>query len=363
VAKEGGYSAAGSGADSVLWCLDFDGTKGVLRLVNNRRYPLLVSPHGLDVAQRDQGGTFAQDIARRLSKQTNEQATVIYPRDEAAFGAELPLGRDVDLEVTVGQQAQLLSSLDVGLKVWFAIVTKFGASDDPTLELKAMDRLLTSNACINSKNTGKMIANCLSAKRIIDAVGGVWGVILAPIVTVAGVVDYFHGAVNGFMDQFDGRTYAHVVMKRTAPPFSTFVGAWHVHGAQLTVNANYAGAESSNAGTCLNDLSSTLMCEGHARLMCEGHASLVLESNAEGVGVTISRVWYTTWAGDPPPPGFDPGTDIPTAGDTSELTWVAHALLKERLIKSQLSQLDKQYGNPYWCGPGISQANVSKCGA
>jgi hypothetical protein len=208
-AVESGYSASASGADSILWCLGMDEGKGALRTVNNRRYPLLVYPKGLDDLSRGSNDTFARWVARRISF----NGTVIYPRDDAVFGAELPRGKSASLEVTFGQQAQLLSSLDIGVKSVFTIITKFGAADMPNRILRVTGKLLTADSCAHSKSTTEMIGNCLSAKQIIEA-AGTWGLVLAPILTVSGLVEYFHGVINGIGDQFSGRTYAEVTLKR-----------------------------------------------------------------------------------------------------------------------------------------------------
>ncbi len=353
-ARQDGYLVTVLGKDSILWCFGMQNGKLVLKAVNNRRYPLLALHTGLSVLAGGSGGTIAQKIARRLSS----EGTVIYPRDEAVFAADVRRGTNADLEATVGAEAQLLSSLDVGVKAMFAIITRFGASDDPTTVLKVVDTILTSDACVKSKNSGEMIANCLNAKQIIDAFGAVWGVILAPIVTVAGVVDYLHGAVNGILDQLSDRSWAKIVIQRmSAPPFAEFVGEWSVHGGRMTIRQDHTGESDWNAGPCLNALTTP------PPPMCRGHTSLKLVSSPKGIIVTITRVWFTTWANAAPPAGFDPGTSIPQAGDTSEITWQAPGLLKERIIRSHLSPLDIKYGNPYWCGKGISAENQRRCGA
>jgi hypothetical protein len=352
-----GYAAAAAGADSVRWCLDLRYRQPVLRAVNNRRSPLLVLPRSVTLLGGGSGGTVAQQLARLLSP----NGTVIYPRDEAAFGANLAPGKRAGFEVTVGQQAQLLSSLDVGVKAVFAIITRFGASKDPNRELKVLHTLLSADACLHSTSAGEMIANCLSAKQIIEAFGAVWGVILAPLVTVSGVVDYFHGALNGFLDQFSGRTYATVAMRRSgAPPFAQFVGRWWVHGATLEIKADHSADQTWNVGPC----TASFPPGGTADGMCRGNAALKVEGSPTGVTLTYLRVWYTTWSGKPAPAGFDPGQGV-KPGARFELTRDPRhpGLLTGRPLTPVGAYGDPVYGNPYWCGAGIRQADQRLCGA
>jgi hypothetical protein len=347
-ARQDGYLLTALGTDSIAWCLGIHNGRRVLKAVNNRRYPLLALHPGLSVVSGGSGDTFAQRIARWLSA----EGTVIYPRDEAVFGVNVPRGAKADLEVSVGQQAQLLSSLDVGVRAMLAIVTKFGAGTHPNLAVKVVDTLLTADECRVSKTTAEMIANCLNAKQIIEGFGPVLGLILAPIITVSGIVDYFHGAINGLLDQFSDRSWAKVVVQRLAnPPFTQFVGDWQVHGMQMTIKPDRTGVVQWNAGPCLDPFTSP------PPPWCSGHASIRFTPSTNGVIGTYTRVWFTTWAGDNPPAGFDPGTDN-GAGYMFELRRVAPGLLKVKNLRMHI-----QDGNPYWCGAGVSTSNRRLCGA
>jgi hypothetical protein len=345
-ARQAGYLVTAQGSDSILWCLGMQDGQPVLKTVDNRRYPLLALHTGLPVLSGGSGGTIAQKVARALSP----EGALIYPRDEVEFGAELRRGTDADLEVTVGAQAQLLASLDVGVKALVDIVTKFGAKKAGLSE-EVIGTILESDACIHSKGSGEMIANCLSAKEIIEGFGPILGVILAPIVTVTGILDYFHGAVNGFLDQFSDRSWAKIVVQRlSAPPFAEFVGEWYVHGANMTIRQDHTGEQSWNAGPCGTE-------------MCEGHAELTFVSNPKGAIYTITKLWYTANGGGPPPAGFPSGS-ASLVGDKWQLAREAPGLLKERPIVSHLDPLDIQYGNPYWCSQEISAQNEhDHCGA
>jgi len=56
-------------------------------------------------------------------------------------------------------------------------------------------------------------------------------------------------------------------------------------------------------------------------------------------------------------PGTGPSTSV---GDSIQLVWQEPGLLKQTSLKGFPG---RQGGNPYWCGAGISQSDVEKCGA
>lgn len=96
--------------------------------------------------------------------------------------------------------------------------------------------------------------------------------------------------------------------------------------------------------------------------VCNGWAELTFTSGPDAtITGTVTKVLYTS-TGNTVIAGYDP-TDSLQPGDTFELARVATGLLKTTYLHTHLSQDDLTYGNPYWCGPGISAANQFKCGA
>jgi hypothetical protein len=184
-AQEAGYTAFRSGSDSLLWCLDLQDGKGALRTVNNRRYPLLLDHQGLDRLS----GAISHNLSESASRWLAFGGTVLFPADDATFGADLPRGKGVTVEATFDGVAQAFASLYVGVNALFTILGKFGVSKQPHEVLEVIDKLLLIDACGRSRTAGDLLANCFEPSHLMEAFGTVAGAILTPIVTVASVFE------------------------------------------------------------------------------------------------------------------------------------------------------------------------------
>jgi hypothetical protein len=133
----------------------------------------------------------------------------------------------------------------------------------------------------------------------------------------------------------------------TASILASFVGDWHVHGAQLTIAADGTGKETWNAGPC-------------GATLCAGNEDLTFTASADGTLTgTVAAVHYVQNDGTPAPSGFDPGSDAPRAGDRFTLRHVhSDLLIAAWLNRPDLTGADA--GNPYWCG---STYSGPECGA
>ena len=88
-ATQGGYSVSVSNkGNTVLGCFGMENGQRVLKVVSNRRYPLLVA-HSLPVV----GGNSSGDVFQKASSLLNLGDALIYPQDEVDFGATLQPGQ------------------------------------------------------------------------------------------------------------------------------------------------------------------------------------------------------------------------------------------------------------------------------
>ncbi len=337
-AKDAGYSAVRSGADSLLWCLDEVDGKGVLRVVNNRRYPLLLSHEGLDKLS----GAISNNVSESVSRRLAFDGAVLYPGDDASFGADLPRGKRVSVEATFDGTAQAFASLYVGVTALLTILSRFGASKQPTKVLEVVDTLLKVDACARSRSAGELLANCFNPKQLMEAVGTALGIILSPIVAVAAVVDYFQGAIHALWDQLGGGDNSNIKLTLArAADTGRFVGNWQVHGWQLMIRADGTAAITWNAGGC-------------GPVTCTGHGVLSWKPSGDNIVLTYRRTWLTINPGNTTAPD-DWGTQPDPTGSL-ELAWREPGLL-ERVDPN------KPPANPFWCGEGLDPSQQDKCGA
>ncbi len=131
---------------------------------------------------------------------------------------------------------------------------------------------------------------------------------------------------------------------------TSFVGQWHVHDATMTITADGIGEQTWNAGPC----------GGSSTQLCGGQAVLAFTTNGDGtITGKFATVTYLQADSTPAPPGFDPGSDAPKAGDLFTLRHVTSDLL----ITTWLNRPDLASpgaSNPYWCGSAYSG---TECGA
>jgi hypothetical protein len=127
-----------------------------------------------------------------------------------------------------------------------------------------------------------------------------------------------------------------------------YVGEWHVHGETLTVRADGTAETVWNAGPCSDAMTETRMCSGRAVLDLTVRPHFAI--------ATTATVSYQDDSGQPVE-GFDPGPGGPAAGDTAYLHHV-----RENVLLS-LGDRDGRDGNPYLCGPGVTDSFwTTRCG-
>lgn len=139
----------------------------------------------------------------------------------------------------------------------------------------------------------------------------------------------------------------------TAPPptaaSASFAGTWHVHGATLDITDTTATMVVSE-GPCGSDPTRS----------CSETDAMSVSPSGDGMQVTlvVTAVNYTDNTGASVP---NPTGGAPTAvGDSMQLVFQAPGLLKRTALHGFPGWVG---GNPYWCGPDISQSNVHLCGA
>lgn len=354
----------------MYWCFGMEGGQRVLKTVNNRRYPLLVA-HGLPLIAGSSGGDIFQLAARLLSF----DGVVVYPQDEADFGATLAQGTWASLHADLGGEAQLLSSLHVGVSALFTILTRFGANDDPTAVAKAIDTMLTLDACRAALGSpGAILSACFSPSEIAQAFGG-WGILLAPVAALSSVIDYFHGALNGFVDSFTGRTRYTVVVSHANPPvptFADFAGKWGVHDGQLCIGQTLnlaAAAGTANPPPCSGSgqvgwagywMGCAPLDPNNPVPICYQWVNFTVAYNSDGtILATVTGAPIYTTTGLQVVAGYHSPYPWLDNGDTFQIAKVATGLLKTTWLHTA-----GPMGNPYWCDyQTISAANRNLCGA
>jgi hypothetical protein len=149
-----------------------------------------------------------------------------------------------------------------------------------------------------------------------------------------------------------GTTSSSAVVPATGEVGDDFVGHWNVHGASLDI----APTKAPTTATIVDSLGP---CSPGAQRFCHETDTLtVVSGDATQVTLQVTAVSYAddTGAGVPNP---DVGAST-AVGDSMRLVMQAPGLLKAAILNGFPGWVG---GNPYWCGPGISQADRQLCGA
>jgi hypothetical protein len=221
-ARTNGYSIASNSKDTVFWCFGVENGQRVLRVVNNRRYPLAVTHPGLTVIK---AGSLDLELAQ-LSRAVSGNETIISPRDEVVFGADLTSGGTGAIHTEFDGVGQSLYQLEVGVSVAVDMLTHFGASGHATLT--ALKTLLKSKDCASAigGSSGEVIEKCFTPGQIKEAFGYA-GLLVAPIMAAGPILNFFRSEFNSVFDQVNHRDEYRVVIRRAAasspppPPATT----------------------------------------------------------------------------------------------------------------------------------------------
>ena len=364
-ARSSGYSIKWSGAETLYYCLGLDNGKPVAHIVNKRRYPILVNHKGITVPQPK--SRFGVDWLATQSFSDNR--TVMLPFDQIQLNYDLAKGDSKSFDTEYNGFAEGLNQLEFGITTLINILTRFGAGagtiSNGAIKITQFDRVaetmskaLTIKDCAKALNTdkpnsGAILSGCFSPAAIADMFG--WkGVLVALVMVVAPVVNFFRGQFETLGDLLQGKDQETVTVSYNPPaaPKVLFAGMWYVHGAQMVINKDGTGTYTWNAGPCTQSLNETRMCQGHASL------AFKVEGGSSMTG-TYSRVWYTNDS-QPAPSDFSSGDDSRMAGKT----FTIKGNDKHTLITGDGT--GSRPGNPYLCDNYAEQHNDSEyqlCGA
>jgi len=131
---------------------------------------------------------------------------------------------------------------------------------------------------------------------------------------------------------------------------ASFVGPWHVHDATLDI--------AERTATLVVSLGMGPCSLGPPHACSETNSLAVLSGDDTQVTLGVTAVSFTDNTGAVAP-NPSPGSST-AVGDSMQLVLQAPGLLKRVTLRGFPGW---EGGNPYWCGPGVSQADAQLCGA
>lgn len=396
-----GVQVASDKGDLVKWCAGVTDGQPLLQVADNRHYAVQAD-YPADWAASHVGDTdplterIVTDVAQALSPSANGGASVIIPGGEREQFT-VPSGVVGEVEVRPSSEALLIDAILYGadtlqmvmddvlgdiLGVPAADLTKTDRAIHLALQVK--DCVTEADNLLEAKVTSASTAGQLFRSAVDWAVGclsdqwktayGLSGEIGMFVVSVVlWLADGIRLVVDGMQAAIDSAIYwrsYRIAIGSTG--LASFTGSWYVHDGDLCIGeALQLPSGITNSPPCQGNsdvgwekgfFGCTVQKPG-TEPVCDEWDELSFAAGPDGtITATITKILYTTTNGSVIQ-GLHLGSGYNEPGDTFRLAHVATGLLITTILRTHLTQSELQYGNPYWCGPGISAANQNKCGA
>jgi hypothetical protein len=203
-ARDDGHEISSDDGDTVYWCFGRDTEGRFLRVVNNRRYALLLS-HSADISVLEQAPA-SLDIVGALSRNlTLDHQVSVAPRDEVTFRVAVEPGGSAVVATELDGVGSALAQLQMGVETLVTILTRFGTRHDASARLLSLLEMPECAEAVARGNAGSIVADCFDLDTLREVFG--WGaaVLLGPVVIAGSLVSYFQSQLNAFGDQRNGR--------------------------------------------------------------------------------------------------------------------------------------------------------------
>jgi len=397
---DAGLTVASDKGDLVKWCAGVNGTQPLMRVADNRHYAMETDyPASWSARRLGPPDAVTEQVITAvthfLSPSTAGGASVIIPGGRTVEFT-LPPGASGEAQTRPSGEGYLIDAFVYGADTLAMTMDDIPgappASPSKTaravgLAFQAKDCLTQMDAIAHTdvstahgagelfRNGVELAVGCLGKQwqTAYGLNGFIGSFIVRTLLWLADgirlVLDGLHGAID---NTIYWRSYR-IAVGYSISGLAAFRGSWYVHDGDLCVGDSLRLPASNSAPPCRGSGDTGWMSwwEGCNILptspspavpVCDGWAELAFTGGPGGaVTATVTKVFYTSLR-NAIITGYNPGGYL-QSGDTFQLAQVATGLLKTTYLHTHLSKEDLTYGNPYWCGPGISTTNQPKCGA
>ncbi len=216
-ARARGYSIGTKGSDPLHWCLGIENGKPIVRIVDKRRYPILVNHAGLTVAERPKDRFALQWVAQQSF---SDKRTALMPFDQAGLTFQLGSEQNISFTTEYDGFAESLYQLEFGLTSLINILTRFGAGggtiSNGALKISEYDRVVEKMAkalgikeCAaavdqRTPDVGAILKGCFSPAALAEVFG--WrGVLLGAVMVAGPAAEFFRSQFETLRDLLGGR--------------------------------------------------------------------------------------------------------------------------------------------------------------
>jgi hypothetical protein len=198
-ARTEGYAITSSDGPTVYWCFGSIDGRRLLKVTNNRAYPLLLSAGGMTVDQPPAPMAGAARVAQGFAA----GGVALGPRKTVVYAVDLEPRARATVTTEWDGVAASLYQLQVGIETVVAILNRFGVGGPEVGEV--VGTVLDVGGCVellldvNELRGGELLTRCLSGEVLRDAFG--WrGVLAGAVFTTASVASYFSSQLSVVTD-------------------------------------------------------------------------------------------------------------------------------------------------------------------
>jgi hypothetical protein len=253
-ARADNYDVSFSVGDTLYWCFGMENGKRVLKAANNRHYPLVVQHLNLSLIGGDSGANVERDLSRLVSYGD----AVIFPGEDADFGADLPEGSRGVLQADADAQAADFDGAYAAVEADVEMAELLGTAEvKDTTEIA--DTILTAEGCqeaLRSLSPANIFHGCTSSDVLKKAFGTVVGTLLSILSTVGELAQFLRGVIGDVIDEVRNRTQFNITVTRFKPVLDYYLSFYFHHDAGLCIGAVLDFAHTDHDGRP--------MCEGSA---------------------------------------------------------------------------------------------------
>lgn len=243
-AKTDGFEIKSSSTSTVYWCFGIEDGQRIVRVVNNRSYPLQLSHQNMSVKTMP-----AMQYDFRHLAQFGNTRTILMPGESVTYIVKATPAQKAWVRTEFSGYAQSLYNLDVAVESLITIFAKLGGKElKGAAVYRAMDMFMGFRDCgndVKAKNYGGMFIHCFSGANMVK-VFGLKAVLLAPLTAVGTIAAWFKSSTDGVIQMWTGEAnYTIVITKSVVSPtvslLKPYIGIWSSHTIGTEIKSDGTG--------------------------------------------------------------------------------------------------------------------------
>lgn len=281
-AKTDDYRINSDSKDTIYWCFGVEKGERIVRIVNNRKYPLEVKTTNLTKIDTDTFRLEFVDLLRAMGQQ------FLMPGDSMTYKVSLKHDARATVDTNISKSALGVHSVETVVKSLITLIAKIDTSK-PANAVEMIKKIAEKGDCIGvlgTMNIGDLIAKCFDKDFLFENFGPT-AVFLAPVMAVFAIASVGQSLWDAYNDGRNGKATYNVTVTRPKPdPFGPFIGTWGRHLSYFEINADGTGHDHTGSGA-----GGTEGC-GTGDDYCSFEGDFRVTANSDGtLTATYTKVW------------------------------------------------------------------------